>query len=108
MADTIIGKGKEAIVFSIFCHKASNASNKEELSFCLRYVHDDGDICEDFVKFIYCKSGLIGKDLCNEATEASSSFGPDLRNCRCQRYDIAGHVNFSCSNRIFTKFHYKI
>ena len=49
------------------------------MSFCLRYVNDDGDICEDFLKFIHCKSGLTGKDLYNEVIEELSSFCLDLQ-----------------------------
>ena len=97
MAETIIGRVKEAKFYSIICDEASDASNKEQLSLCLRYVNDDGDICEDFGKFIHCKSGLTGKDLYNEVTEALISFGLDLQNFRGQRYDGAGaasgHVN---------------
>ena len=97
MAETIIGRVKEAKLYSVICDEASDASSKEQLTFCLRYVNDDGDICEDFVKFIHCKSGLTGKDLYNEVTEALSSFGLDLRNCRGQRYNgasaVSGHVN---------------
>ena len=67
------------------------------MSLCFRYVNDNGDICEDFVKLIHCKSGLTGKDLYNEVTEALSSFGIDLQNCRGQGYDgagaVSGHVN---------------
>ena len=67
------------------------------MSFCLRYVNEDGDICENFLIFIHCKSGLTGKDLYNEVTEALSSFGLKLQNCRGQGYDGAGivfdHVN---------------
>ena len=55
------GRVEEAKSYSIICDKASNTSNKEQLPFCLRYVKDDGDVCEDFVKFIHCKSGLTGK-----------------------------------------------
>ena len=43
-------------------------------TFCLRYVNDEGDICKDFVKSVYCKSGLNGKDLYNEIPETLSSF----------------------------------
>ena len=60
--------------------------------FCLRYVNDDGNIC-----FIHCKTGLNRKDLYNEVTEALSSFGLKLQNCRGQGYDgaaaVFGHVN---------------
>ena len=92
-----MGRVKEAKFYSIICDAVYDASNKEQLQFCLRYVNDDGDICEDFLKFIHCKSGLTGKDLYNEVTEALTSFGLDLQNCRGQGYDgagaVSGHVN---------------
>ena len=94
---TIIGRVKEAKFYSIICDEASDESNKEQLSLCLRYLNDDGDICEDFVKFIQSKSGLTGKNLYNKVTEALSSFGVDLQYCRGQGYDgagaVSGHVN---------------
>ena len=97
MPETIIGRVKEAKCYSIICDEASDVSSKEQLLFCLRYVNDDVDICEDFLKFIHCKSGLTGKDLYNEVTEALTSFGLDLQNCRGQGYDgagaVSGHVN---------------
>ena len=92
-----MGRVKEAKFYSIICDAVYDASNKEQLQFCLRYVNDDGDICEDFLKFIHCKSGLTGKDLYNEVTEALTNFGLDLQNCRGQGYDgagaVSGHVN---------------
>ena len=60
-----IGKMKETKFYYVISNEVSDASNKEQLSFCLRYVNDDGDMCEDFLKFIHWKSGLIGKDLYN-------------------------------------------
>ena len=97
MAETIMGRVKEAKFYSIICREASDASNKEQLSFCLRYVNDDGDICEDFLKFIHYKFDLTAKDLYNEVTEALSSFGLDLQNCCGQGYSgagaVSGHVN---------------
>ena len=88
---------KKAKFYSIISHEASDASNKEQFSFCLGYVNDDGGICENFLKFIHCKSGLTGKDLYNEVTEALSSFGLAVQNYRGQGYDGAGalsdHVN---------------
>ena len=97
MTETIIGRVKEAKFYSVICDEVSDASNKEQLSFCFRYVNEDGDICEYFLKFIHCKSGLTGKVLYNEVNEAFSSFGLDLQNCRGQGYDgdgaVSGHVN---------------
>ena len=79
MTETITDRVKKATFYSVICDEASDASNKEQLSFCLRYVNDDGDICEDFLKLIRCKSGLTRKDLYNEVTEALTWFGLDLQ-----------------------------
>ena len=88
---------KEAKFYPIICDETSDASNQEQLSFCLRYAIDDGDICDNIVKFIHCKSCLTGKDLHNEITESLSSFGLDLQNLCGQGYDsagaVSGHVN---------------
>ena len=50
MTEAIINKVKQAKYFSVLCDEASDSSNKEQLSFCLRYVDENGDICEDFLK----------------------------------------------------------
>ena len=63
------------------------------MSFCPRYVNDDGNICEYFLKFIHYKSGLTGKVLYKKVTEALTSFGLDLQNCRDQGFDGAGAVS---------------
>ena len=97
MAETIIGRVKETNFYSFNCDDASNASNKEQLLFCLRYVNDDGNICEHFVKLFHCKSSLTGKYLYNKVTKAVSSFVLDLRNSHGQSYDgrgaVLGNVN---------------
>ena len=59
MTETIINKVKQAKFVSVLCDEASDSSNKEQLSFCLRYVDENGDVCEDFLKYIHCQSGLI-------------------------------------------------
>ena len=95
MAETIIGRVKKEMFYFIICDEVPDVSNKEQLSFCLKYFNDDRDICEDFMKYIHCKSGLTGKDLNNEVTEALNSL--DLQNCRGQGYDgvgtLSSHVN---------------
>ena len=48
ISETIIGRVKEAKFYTIICDEGSDASNKKQLLFCLRYVNDDDDICEDF------------------------------------------------------------
>ena len=52
MAEKIICRVKVKKNYSIICDEASDASNKQQLSFCLRHVHDERDTCEDFVKLL--------------------------------------------------------
>ena len=92
MTETIINKVKQAKFFSVLCDEASDSSNKEQLSFFLRYVDKNGDICEDFLKYIHCQSGLTGKDLYNEIISSLESFNLDIQNCLGQGYDSAGAV----------------
>ena len=92
MTETIINKVKQAKFVSVLCDEASDSSNKEQLSFCLRYVDENGHICEDFLKYIHCQSGLSGKDLYNEIISSLESFNLDIQNCRGQDYDGAGAV----------------
>ena len=51
-----------------------------------------GEICEDFLKFIHCKSGLSGKDLFKEVVDYINELGLDLKTCPEQGYDDAGLV----------------
>ena len=92
MTETIIKKVKQANFFSVLFDEASDSSNKEQLSICLRYVDENSDICEDFLKYIHSQSGLTGKDLHNEIISSLESFNLEIQNCRGQGYDGAGAV----------------
>ena len=92
ITETMTGRTKKQL-FLILCNEASDPSNKEQLPFSLGYVNDKENVCNEFSKFIHCKSDLTGKDLYNEVTEALSSFGLDLRNFHGQSYDIADVVS---------------
>ena len=52
-----------------------------------------GEICEDFLKFVHCKSGLTGKDLFKEVVDTLNELELDLKNCRGQGYYGAGAVS---------------
>ena len=93
ITETIIKRVNDAQYFSILCDEASDTSNKEQLPFCLRYVDKKGEICEDFLKFVQCKSGLTGKDLFKEVVDTLNELGFDLKNCRGKGYDCAGAVS---------------
>ena len=92
MKEAIISKVKQVRFFSVLCDEASDSANKEQLSFCLRYIDENDDICEDFLKYIHCPSGLTGKDLYNEIISSLESFNLDIQNCCGQGYDGAGAV----------------
>ena len=92
ITETIIKRVNDAQYLSILCDEASDTLNKEQLSFCLRYVDKRG-ICEDFLKFVHCKSDLTGKDLFKEVVDTLNELGVDLKNCPGQGYDGAGAVS---------------
>ena len=92
MTEGIISKVKIFFFFSVLCDEASDSSNKDELSACLRHVDENGDICEDFLKYIHCQFELTGKDLYNEIISSLESFNLDIQNCRGQGYDSAAAV----------------
>ena len=84
-------------IFALILDEALDISNKEQLSFCLRFVDSNNDIREEFLKFIHCDKGVTGRDLFEAVTNTLSEFGLDLMNCRGQGYDgvggMAGKVN---------------
>ena len=45
ITETIIKRVNDTQYFSILCDEASDTSNKEQLSFCMRYVDKKGEIC---------------------------------------------------------------
>ena len=63
----------------------------------MRSAHENGEICEDFLKYIHYQDGLTGKNLYNEIISSLESFDLDIQNCRGQGYDgaeaVAGKVN---------------
>ena len=63
----------------------------------MRYVDENGDICEDLLKCIHCQSGSTGKDLYNEIISSLENFNLDIQNCCGQDNDgdgaVAGKVN---------------
>ena len=91
MTEAIIKKVNR-LFFSVLCDEASDSSEKEQLSLCLIYIDGNGDICEDFLKYIHCQSGLTGKDLYNEIISSLESFNLNIQNYRGQGYDGAGAV----------------
>ena len=81
---------KASKISALILDEASDTSNKEQLSFCLRFVDSNNDIREEFLKFIHCDEGVTSRDLFEAVANTLSEFGLDLMNCRGQGYDGAG------------------
>lgn len=85
----IIGEVKAARFFSIIADEASDASNKEQLSLCLRYVNEVGAIKEEFIRFIECEK-VDAESLVSYITENLKELSLSLADVRGQGYDGAG------------------
>ena len=69
----------------------------------LRFVDEENNIREDFIRFIHCKNGMRGEKLSKVITSTVDNLSLDIRYCRGQGYDgagaVAGHIN-GCSAHI--------
>ncbi|XP_065644413.1 uncharacterized protein LOC124812193 [Hydra vulgaris] len=68
--EVLINKIKNSDYFYILCDGASDCSNVEQLSLVIRYIDCDNVICEDFLRFIECKSGTTGLSLAQNIVSA--------------------------------------
>ena len=88
----IINEVKEATYFSVLADEAQDVSNEEQTPLVLRFVDKNGNICEEFIKFILCDEGVSGAAISKSITTEIRSFGLDMQNCRRQGYDGAGNM----------------
>ncbi|XP_065678112.1 uncharacterized protein LOC136093121 [Hydra vulgaris] len=91
--EVLINKIKNSDYFSILCDGASDCSNVEQLSLVIRYIDCDNVICEDFLRFIECKSDTTGLSLAQNIVSAIDDLGLDIQKCRDQGYDGAGAMS---------------
>ena len=78
-------------MFSLFCNEYTDCSNKELLSFCLRWVTDNLDVFEHFTGFYkipYIKSSTIVSVI----KDIMIRFQLQFDNCRGQCYDRASNM----------------
>ena len=90
ITEGLLKEVKAIKIFALIFDGASDISNKEQLSFCLRFADSINDIREEFLKFIHCDEGVTGRNLFEAVTNTLSEFGLDFMNCRGQGYDGAG------------------
>ncbi|XP_065663604.1 zinc finger MYM-type protein 1-like [Hydra vulgaris] len=91
--EVLIIKIKSSGYFSILCDGAFDCSNVEQLSLVIRYIECDNVICEDFLRFIECKSGTTGLSLAQNIVSAIDDLDLDIQKCRGQGYDGAGAMS---------------
>ena len=95
ITDKIVDEVKRNKFFTIIADEAADSSNKEQMSLVLRFVDDNRNIREDFVRFLHCKWGLCGADLAKLILNALTDLSLNINDCRGQGYDgaVAGHIN---------------
>ena len=84
---------KTAKWFMVIADEVTDLSNKELLSFVLRYFdHDTGLAREHLMSFLECDTGISGSCLADKIMTTLQSYGLDLTNLRGQAYDGAGNM----------------
>ena len=90
----IIQQVKDATYNTVIADEVTDCSNKEQLALVLKYVSpENNQICEDFVSFIECDSGITGRALADKILTFLTSCGLDLLKLRGQAYDGAGNMS---------------
>ena len=103
ISEQLIAEVKKSKFYSILADEASDCSNKEQMSLVLRFVDDNFNIREEFLRFIHCKEGLSGKDLASVILKClNEDLTLNIQDCRGQGYDGAGAVS-GCINGLSTR-----
>ena len=66
ISDELLADIKKADYISIIADECSDSSMKEHLSLVIRFVDENYNIREEFLRFIHCSEGLSGQALFNE------------------------------------------
>ena len=88
----IINEITSAKYYSLSIDSTPDISHTDQLTFTVRYVHEDGMPTERFLTFeeIHSHTGL---NLFNTIIEALKDFKLDLKDCRGQSYDNSSNMS---------------
>ena len=78
-------------MFSLFCNEYTDCSNKELLSFCLRWVTDNLDVFEHFMGF-YEIPDIKSSTIVSVIKDIMIRFQLQFDKCRGQCYDGASNM----------------
>ena len=92
MRDKILNEVNEQPFFSISADEAADCSNKEQMSFVVRFVDRNDNIREAFLDFINCDDGTTGQAIADKVLQRMGMFGLCLSKLRGQCYDGAGNM----------------
>lgn len=89
---TIVNEIKNAKYFSIIVDSTPDISHTDQLAFIFRYVSNNGEPVERFLKFL-ANSGHKSKDLADAVFMVLEENEIDINNCRGQSYDNASNMS---------------
>ncbi|KAL4120004.1 hypothetical protein QTP88_012752 [Uroleucon formosanum] len=88
----IVEKINAAECFSILADETTDVSNKEQLTLCVRYIDDQNNLCEDFLKYVNIDS-LTGASLSSAILNGLTSCGVQCDFLFGQGYDGASNMS---------------
>lgn len=88
----ILEEAKSSQYFSLIVDSTPDISHVDQLSFVIRYVKQNGEAVERFLKFLP-HIGHKALDMFNAVTETLQLFGLDIQKCRGQSYDNASNMS---------------
>lgn len=91
----LLSEAKQAAFYSVIADEVCDVSNKEQLSLCLRYVHE-GVVKEVFLDFAQVER-ITGKELANTILHNLAAWGLPLSKLRGQCYDGSSNMSGSRS-----------
>ena len=88
---TLVSRIQAAGIFSVMADEAADASNKEQLAICIRFVDQTSlNIEERFMCFSECVAGTTGKAIADSILSQLDSWQLSAAQLRGQTYDGAG------------------
>ena len=88
---TLLSQIQASRVFSIMADEATDASNKEQLAICARYVEQDTQVIEErFLGFTECDTGVTGEAIASRILQHLDTWQLPALQLRGQTYDGAG------------------
>lgn len=100
----ILNKVRETKYFTVIADEVTDSANMEQLSLVLRYVDPDSSaLCEDFMEFLHCDSGVTGEALSNKILNKLQEYDLDLNLLRGQGYDGASNMSNRCKKGVASR-----